>query len=58
MSLASYIPEPSKFITPIACSSCDGNAHLIRRTPKGPGFAELRTFECDKCGVQIELESG
>lgn len=38
-------------ITPIRCSHCTGNAHLVLRLPAitGEGKGELRVFACEHC---------
>jgi hypothetical protein len=50
----SFVVKEQKFIRPIRCGKCGGNAHLIRRSPdpvKGDG-SEIRVFECYDCGHQ------
>jgi hypothetical protein len=50
----SFVVKDQKFIRPIRCGRCGGNAHLIRRSPdpvKRDG-SEIRVFECYDCGQQ------
>jgi len=50
----SFIVKEQKFIRPVRCIKCGGNAHLIRRAPdpvKEDG-SEVRIFECHECGHQ------
>jgi Zn ribbon nucleic-acid-binding protein len=49
-----FVVKDQKFIRPIRCSKCGGNAHLTRRSPdqvKRDG-SEVRVFECYECGYQ------
>jgi hypothetical protein len=50
----SFVVKEQKFIRPVRCIKCGGNAHLIRRSPdpvKEDG-SEIRIFECHECGHQ------
>jgi hypothetical protein len=50
----SFVVKEQKFIRPVRCIKCGGNAHLIRRSPdpvKEDG-SEVRIFECHECGHQ------
>jgi hypothetical protein len=50
----SFVVKDQKFICPIRCAKCGGNAHLTRRSPdqvKRDG-SEIRVFECYECGHQ------
>ena len=50
----SFVVKDQKFIRPIRCGKCGGNAHLTRRSPdpiKRDG-SEIRIFECYECGHQ------
>ena len=50
----SFVVKDQKFVRPIRCASCGGNAHLIRRSPdpvKRDG-TEVRVFECHEWGHQ------
>ena len=48
-------PLLSGYITPIACQYCRAEAHLIQLSHHPELNAELRTFECEKCGKKTEL---
>ena len=41
-----------KFIAPLRCDGCGGNAHLTRRSPHPVENLETRVFECHECGHQ------
>ena len=43
------------YITPVACQHCGADAHLAQLSPHPELNAELRTFECERCGKQTEL---
>jgi hypothetical protein len=43
-----------KFIGPVRCEKCGGNAHLIRRSPHPIEGLEIRTFQCHECGNQTK----
>ena len=50
----SFVVKEQKFIRPIRCGKCGGNAHLTRRSPdqvRSDG-SEVRVFECYECGHQ------
>jgi Zn ribbon nucleic-acid-binding protein len=50
----SFVVKDQRFIRPIRCGKCGGNAHLTRRSPdqvKRDG-SEIRVFECYECGHQ------
>jgi Zn ribbon nucleic-acid-binding protein len=50
----SVVVKEQRFIRPIRCAKCGGNAHLTRRSPdqvKRDG-SEIRVFECYECGHQ------
>jgi len=50
----SFVVKELKFIRPLRCGECGGNAHLTRRSPdpvKRDG-SEIRVFECYECGHQ------
>jgi hypothetical protein len=49
---AKAIPKGQKYIKPLHCSECGGDAVLIRRSPHPLDDLEIRTFECQKCGNQ------
>jgi hypothetical protein len=42
-------PKGQKYIKPLRCRECGGNAVLIRRSPHPLDGLEIRTFECQKC---------
>jgi hypothetical protein len=50
----SLLVKDHKFIAPLQCDKCGGNAHLIRRSPHAVKDLEIRVFECYECGRQIE----
>ena len=50
----SVLPKDQIFIRPLRCEECGGNAHLIRRSPHFVNCLEIRTFECQECGHQME----
>ena len=43
------LPKSQKYIKPLRCRECGGNAVLIRRSPHPLDGLEIRTFECQKC---------
>ena len=49
----SFPVKDHKFIAPLHCDKCGGNAHLIRRSPHTVKDLEIRVFECYECGRQI-----
>lgn len=52
----SFVVKELRFIRPLRCVKCGGNAHLTRRSPdpvKKDG-SEIRIFECHECGHQTE----
>jgi Zn ribbon nucleic-acid-binding protein len=52
----SFVVKEQRFIRPLRCVKCGGNAHLTRRSPdpvKKDG-SEIRIFECHECGHQTE----
>jgi hypothetical protein len=52
MEATAILPKGQKYIKPLRCSECGGNAVLIRRSPHPLDGLEIRTFECQKCGNQ------
>ena len=54
MNEHSFFVEDQKFIEPLRCENCGGNAHLTRRSPHAVKGSEIRVFECHECGHQIE----
>ena len=54
MNEHSFLVEDQKFIEPLRCENCGGNAHLTRRSPHGVKDLEIRVFECHECAHQIE----
>ncbi len=48
----SFVVKDHKFIAPLRCDKCGGNAHLIRRSPHAAKDLEIRVFECHECGHQ------
>ena len=50
----SFIVKDYKFIAPLRCSECGGNAHLIRRSLHAVENLEIRVFECHECGHKTE----
>jgi hypothetical protein len=50
----SFLVKDHKFIAPLRCDKCGGNAHLIRRSPHAVRDLEIRVFECQQCGRRIE----
>jgi hypothetical protein len=50
----SFVVRDRKFIAPLRCERCGGNAHLTRRSPHAVKDLEIRVFECHECGHQIE----
>lgn len=54
---AHFAAVVADYITPIRCSHCDANAHLVRRLPAitGDGRGELRFFECADCKEQTDM---
>jgi predicted RNA-binding Zn-ribbon protein involved in translation (DUF1610 family) len=50
-----FFADGTEFVEPIDCTRCGQKAYLVRRTPHPTiPSAELRTFGCPKCGLQIE----
>ena len=52
MEANAILPKGQKYIKPLRCRECGGNAVLIRRSPHPVEGLEIRTFECQKCGNQ------
>jgi hypothetical protein len=52
MEANAILPKGQKYIKPLRCRECGGNAALIRRSPHPLDGLEIRTFECQKCGIQ------
>ena len=52
MEQHSILVKELKFIKPIRCDNCGGNARLVRRSPHRIKGSEFRVFECDECGCQ------
>jgi hypothetical protein len=52
MEANAILPKGQKYIKPLRCRECGGNAVLIRRSPHPLDGLEIRTFECQKCGIQ------
>jgi transcription elongation factor Elf1 len=50
----SIVVKDNKFIAPLRCGECGGNAHLTRRCPHPVDNLEARVFECHECGHQTE----
>jgi Zn finger protein HypA/HybF involved in hydrogenase expression len=50
----SFVVTDHKFIAPLRCSECGGNAHLIRRSPHAVKSLEIRIFECHECRCQTQ----
>jgi hypothetical protein len=50
----SFVVKDHKFIEPLRCDECGGNAHLIRRSPHPVPSLEIRVFECHECGHQTK----
>ena len=50
----SLIVKDHKFIAPLRCGECGGNAHLTRRSPHPVDNFETRVFECHECGHQTK----
>ena len=50
----SFVVKDRKFIAPLRCEKCGGNAHLIRRSPHAVKDLESRVFECHECGHQMQ----
>jgi hypothetical protein len=50
----SILVKDHKFIRPVRCDQCGGNAHLIRRSPHPVDDLEARVFECHECGRQTK----
>ena len=50
----SFVVKDRKFIGPLHCEKCGGNAHLIRRSPYPVASLEIRIFECHERERQIE----
>ena len=50
----SFLVEDQKFIEPLRCEKCSGNAHLTRRSPHAAKSLEIRVFECHECGCQTQ----
>jgi hypothetical protein len=48
------IVKDHKFIAPLRCEECGGNAHLTRRSPHPIDSLETRVFECHECGHQTK----
>jgi len=50
----SFVVKEQKFIRPIRCGKCGGNAHLTRRSPDQvrTDGSEVRIFGCYECGHQ------
>jgi hypothetical protein len=49
MEANAILPKSQKYIKPLRCRECGGNAVLIRRSPHPLDGLEIRTFECQKC---------
>jgi hypothetical protein len=54
MEKHSVLVKDQKFIRPLRCSECSGNAHLPRRSPHPVDGMEIRTFECQECVHQTK----
>jgi hypothetical protein len=52
MEANAILPKGQKYIKPLRCSECGGNAVLVRRSPHPLDGLETRTFECQKCEDQ------
>ena len=52
MEANAILPKGQKYIKPLRCTECGGNAVLIRRSPHPVEGLEIRTFECQTCGNQ------
>ena len=52
MEANAILPKGQKYIKPLRCTECGDNAVLIRRSPHPLDGLEIRTFECQKCGIQ------
>ncbi len=50
----SFVVKDQKFIAPLRCDNCGGNAHLIRRSPHAATDLEIRVFECHECAHQTQ----
>jgi hypothetical protein len=50
----SILVKQLKFIKPIRCDNCGGNARLVRRSPHPIKGSEVQVFECDSCGCQTK----
>ena len=50
----SLVVKDHKFIAPLRCDECGGNAHLTRRSPHPVENLETRVFECHECGHQTK----
>ena len=48
------IVKDHKFIVPLRCDECGGNAHLTWRSPHPVDSLETRVFECHECGHQTK----
>jgi hypothetical protein len=54
---AYFAAATADHVTPIGCSHCAGNAHLVQRLPAitGDGKGELRVFACERCHQRTEM---
>ena len=54
---AHFAAVTADHVTPIRCSYCGANAHLMRRLPAitGDGKGELRSFTCADCQAPTEM---
>jgi hypothetical protein len=52
MEANAILPKGQKYIKPLRCRECGGNAVLIRRSPHPLDGLEIRAFECQMCGNQ------
>ena len=54
---AHYAAVTADHMTPISCSHCAANAHLVQRLPAitGDGKGELRFFVCADCQARTEM---
>ena len=54
---AHFAAAMADHVTPIRCSYCGADAHLMQRLPAitGDGKGELRLFACAECRAPTEM---
>lgn len=44
------------FLVPFICSECEEGSRLMVKTPQGGAEVTIRPPECQKCGVEMEMQ--